>query len=212
MFVREMHQEKRLDVLHSLISSHPLGTWVSFCDAELNVNHIPFALDTSEGDFGTLWGHIARANPLWKSAKSETPDVIVFRGPQSYITPSWYPSKADHGKVVPTWNYAVVAAHGHPEFISDKTVLSEHLNRLTDQHEGSREIRWAMEDAPRSFTEKLVSGVVGVRLPIQRLEGKWKTNQSSSNADKVGVIAGLMERGDDDAVAMATLIKKHSVP
>lgn len=212
MFVREMHQEKRLDVLHSLIRSYPLGTWVSTSDAELNVNHIPFAIDPLDGEFGTLLGHVARANPQWKSAREKIPDVIVFRGPQSYITPSWYPSKAEHGKVVPTWNYSVVAAHGHPEFIDDRMFLTEHLNRLTKEHEASRKSPWAMKDAPETFTEKLVSGVIGVRFPIQRLEGKWKTNQSSSDADKAGVIAGLLERGDDDAVAMASLVKKHILP
>lgn len=207
-----MHQEKRLDVLHSLIRSHPLGTWVSSCEAELNVNHIPFELDPSEGEFGTLWGHVARANPLWKSAKTKTPDVIVFRGPQSYITPSWYPSKARDGKVVPTWNYAVVAAHGHPEFIDEQAVLAQHLGRLTEQNEASQKSPWAMEDAPRAFTEKLVSAVIGVRFPIRRLEGKWKTNQSSPDADKLGVIAGLLEQGDDDSAVMASLVKKHVAP
>jgi transcriptional regulator len=209
VYLPKILEETRLDFLHDLIRSHPLGTWVSAENTELNVNHIPFLLDNARGEFGTLLGHVARANPVWKAPVSPLPNVIVFRGPQTYITPSWYPSKHQHGKAVPTWNYAVVTVHGMPEFIEDQDWLFEHLTHLTDTHEATQALPWKIDDAPPEFTEKLVSAIVGVRIPIRRIEGKWKVNQNRSESDKMGVIAGLLGKGDDDSLAMASLVRQH---
>jgi transcriptional regulator len=209
MYLPKIHEETRLDVLHSLIRQHSLGTWVLANETELNVNHIPFVLDSSRGEFGTLFGHVARANPIWQTPTTALPSVIIFRGPQTYITPSWYPSKHQHGKAVPTWNYAVVTAHGHPEYIEDPAWLYDHLSHLTDANEASQALPWKIGDAPQEFTEKLLSAIVGVKIPLQRIEGKWKTNQNRQEADKIGVIAGLLEKGDDDSVAMASLVRQH---
>jgi transcriptional regulator len=209
MYLPKTFEETRLDVLHDLIRAHSLGTWVSANTSELDVHHIPFALDSDSGEFGTLYGHVARGNPIWKAPAGALPDVVIFRGPQAYISPSWYPSKHQHGKAVPTWNYAVVAAHGRPEYIEDPAWLYAHLGRLTDAHEASQALPWKIGDAPREFTEKLVSAIVGVAIPIQRIEGKWKTNQNRPDADKMGVIAGLLAQGDDDAAAMASLVRGH---
>ena len=209
MYLPKIHEETRLDVLHELIRAHSLGTWVSAEETGLNVNHIPFVIDRSRGEFGTLVGHVARANPVWKAPATGLPSVIIFRGPQTYITPSWYPSKHEHGKAVPTWNYAVVTAHGRPEFIEDGTWLYRHLAELTDTHEASQALPWKVDDAPHAFTDKLIAAIVGVEIPIQRIEGKWKTNQNRADHDKMGVVAGLLARGDDDAVAMASLVQSH---
>jgi transcriptional regulator len=209
MYLPKIHEETRLDVLHGFIRAHSLGTWVSADETELSVNHIPFVLDSSRGEFGTLFGHVARANPIWKTATSTLPSVIIFRGPQTYITPSWYPSKHEHGKAVPTWNYAVVTAHGRPEFIEDPAWLYDHLGDLTDANEASQALPWKVGDAPQEFTEKLLSAIVGVAIPLQRIEGKWKTNQNRHEADKMGVIAGLLGKGDDNSVAMASLVRQH---
>ncbi|MFA5949354.1 MAG: FMN-binding negative transcriptional regulator [Hyphomicrobium sp.] len=211
MYLPKIHEETRLTVLHELIRSHPLGTWVSADGAELNVNHIPFVLDSSRGEFGTLCGHVARANPIWKASPGAPASVVVFRGPQTYITPSWYPSKHQHGKAVPTWNYAVVTAHGHPKFIEGRDWLYEHLGHLTDAHEASQALPWKIGDAPEEFIEKLVGLIVGVEIAVQRIEGKWKTNQNRPEPDKLGVVTGLLGKGDDESVAMASLVRQHMI-
>lgn len=210
MYLPKHLEETRLDVLHALVRKHPLGTWVSAEDEGLNVNHIPFLLDASRGDHGTIVGHVARANPVWKSTAAVTvPDVVVFRGPQAYITPSWYPSKHEHGKAVPTWNYVVVTVHGRPKFIDDKAWLISHLRELTDTHEADQAAPWKIEDAPEEFTQKLADAIIGVEIPILRIEGKWKTSQNRPESDKIGVVAGLLDKGDAEAAAMASLVRQH---
>ena len=206
MYLPKTFEETRLDVLHDLVRAHALGTWVSANASALDVQHIPFILDSARGEYGTLFGHVARGNPIWKAPTAAVPDVVVFRGPQAYITPSWYPSKHQHGKAVPTWNYAVVAAHGRPEYIEDPAWLYAHLRGLTREHEASQALPWKIEDAPADFTEKLVAAIVGVAIPIERIEGKWKTAQNRQEADKLGVVAGLLAQGDDEALAMASLV------
>jgi transcriptional regulator len=212
MYLPKIHEETRLDVLHNLIRTHSLGTWVTAGEMELTVNHIPFLVDSSRGELGTIIGHVARANTIWRTSRSVQPDIIVFRGPQTYVTPSWYPSKHQHGKAVPTWNYAVVTVHGKPEFIEDRKWLYDHLEQLTETHESSQAVPWRIADAPQEFTEKLVSAIVGVRIPIQRIAGKWKTNQNRPQPDKMGVIAGLLSIGDENSVAMASLVREHLQP
>ena len=209
MYVPMLHEETRLEVLHALVRTHPLGTWVVVGDGELLANHIPFFLDSSRGEFGTLVGHVARANPVWQSAPGPIACVVAFQGPQTYITPSWYLSKHEHGKTVPTWNYAVVHVQGYPRFIEDRDWLYEHLNQLTNEHEASQVLPWKVDDAPPDFTEKLIGAIVGVEIPIQRIEGKWKTNQNRPEHDKVSVVAGLLEKGDQESTAMASLVRQH---
>ena len=175
MYLPKAFEETRLPVLHALIRSHPLGTWVSAGAAELDVQHIPFLLDSECGEFGTLYGHIARANPIWKSVGDAQPDVVIFRGPQTYITPSWYPSKHLHVKDVPTWNYAVVAAHGRPEFIHDPAWLHAHLRSLSDGQEAAQAVPWSIDDAPADYIDKLEKALVRIEnktYGICRVTGK----------------------------------------
>jgi len=209
MYVPKFHEETRLDVIHALIRSYPLGTWVVKGADELVVNHIPFLLDPSRGEFGTLVGHVARANPVWHIAANEIPCVVAFQGPQVYITPSWYPSKHEHGKAVPTWNYAVVHAHGQPTYIEDRDWLYQHLTQLTNEHESSQALPWKIDDAPADFTDKLLAAIVGIEIPIQRLLGKWKTNQNRPEHDKLGVVAGLRGKNEQASNAMAALVMSH---
>jgi len=208
MYLPKIHEETRLDVLHALIRAHPLATWVAADQGELVVNHIPFHLDASRGSFGTLVGHVARANPIWKAA-SALPHVAVFRGPQTYVTPNWYATKHEHGKAVPTWNYVVVAAHGRPTFIEDRDWLRELLRQLTDEQEASQALPWTIDDAPADFIEKMLTAIVGVEIPIERIQGKWKTSQNRPEADRLGVMAGLSGKGDDASLAMAALVREH---
>lgn len=209
MYSPQQHEETRLDVLHALMRAYPLGTWVMLGEGELLANHIPFALDPTRGEFGTLVGHVARANPIWKTARQSIPGTIIFQGPQTYISPSWYPSKHEHGKAVPTWNYAVVHVQGQPTFIDDRGWLHQQLGKLTDEHEAAQKLPWKIDDAPPDFTEKLLREIVGVEIPILRIVGKWKTNQNRPESDKLGVIAGLWGKGDQQSRAMAALVKQH---
>ena len=209
MYLPKIHEETRLDVRHALIREHPLATWVTVDDGELVVNHIPFHLEPSRGEQGTLVGHVARANPIWKTA-SALPHALVFRGPQAYVTPNWYPSKHEHGKAVPTWNYVIVTVHGAPRFSDDRAWLRGQLDKLTNDHEASQTSPWRIDDAPADFTEKMLAAIVGVEIPIDRIQGKWKTSQNRPDADKLGVLAGLNGKGDDEARAMAALVREHA--
>ncbi len=208
MYLPKPNEETRLDVLHELIRAHPLGLWVSLAGDALLPNHVPFMLDPARGNCGTLIGHVARANPVWKRGRGAVPDLITFQGPQAYISPSWYPSKHEHGKAVPTWNYAVVHAHGVPEFIDDKGWLHAQVSRLTQTHEAARPTPWAVGDAPEDYIDAMLGAIVGVEIPIDRLVGKWKMSQNRSVADQHGVVAGLLETQDAHAAAVAGVMRR----
>jgi transcriptional regulator len=175
----------------------------------LVVNHIPFLVDSTRGEHGTLIAHVARANPIWKSLTKESACVVIFQGPQTYITPSWYPAKQAHGKVVPTWNYAVVHAHGSPCAIDDGEWLRKHVTELSDLHESERAVPWSVSDAPPDFIDSMLKAIVGIEIPISTLVGKWKTSQNRPLPDKLGTIAGLQERGDASSQQMAALVQRH---
>lgn len=196
MYVPKANEEARLEVLHALIRAHPLGTWTLFDGDDLVTNHVPFQLDADRGPFGTLVGHVARANSLWRAPASAVRSVVVFQGPQAYVTPSWYPSKVEHGKTVPTWNYAVVHARGVPTFTFDRDWLHAHVSSLTDAHEAAEPVPWAVADAPTEFVERQLGAIVGVEIPIERLLGKWKASQNRPAVDRAGVVLGLRGRGD----------------
>ncbi len=212
MYVPKLLEETDPDVLHGLIRTHPLGMWVTQANGELVANHIPFLLDAGRGRHGTLVAHVARANPVWESFSTTVQSLIVFRGAETYITPSWYPSKQAHGRAVPTWNYAVVHVSGMPRAITDRDWLLQFVSRLTDTQEGSRAQPWKVADAPSDHIDRLLANIVGVEIPIDRIVGKWKANQPSPAADKLGVIAGLLDRGDAQAQEMAALVQRHAAP
>jgi transcriptional regulator len=207
MYIQTSFEERDISVMHSLMAAHPLGAWVMEANGELTVNHIPFIVDAARGPCGTLVGHLARANTVWQTI-SRLESVVVFQGPQAYITPSWYPAKQEHGKVVPTWNYAVVHAHGMPRIIDDRDWLRAHVTNLTAIHEAPRETPWQVSDAPDEFIDALIGGIVGIEMPIARLAGKWKMSQNRSDADRTGVIAGLSGRSARDRDA-ARLVEER---
>jgi len=209
MYVPKHHEESDVAVLHALIRAQSLGTWVTLGDGELLANHIPFLLDTTRGQHGTLVGHVARANPEWKTFSKTINSVVAFQGPQTYITPSWYPSKHAHGKAVPTWNYAVVHAHGMPCAIEDRNWLLQHVNQLTNAHEADQALPWKVSDAPQEFTDKMLQAIVGIEIPITKLVGKWKVSQNRSLPDRLGVLAGLSARDDAQSRDMAALVSQH---
>jgi transcriptional regulator len=210
MYIPEHFEERDVVVLHALVRSHPLGTWVTEVGKRLVVNHIPFILDSTRGPLGTLLGHVARANAVWKAAPSQIESVVVFQGPQAYITPSWYPTKQEHGKVVPTWNYAVVHAYGTPRVIDEPEWLRQHVVELTGVHETGRETPWRVSDAPSTYIDAMLRAIVGLEIPIASLIGKWKASQNRSVPDRLGVIAGLKEGADSESQQMARLVRERT--
>lgn len=190
--------------LRALMTAHPFATWVCVVDGQPLVNHLPLHFDGTRGPHGTLIGHVARANPVWKTPPSSS--VVVFHGPQAYVTPNWYPSKSEHGKVVPTWNYAVVHAHGLPRFIHEAEALHALVSRLTDDHEAAQPHPWSVNDAPPDYTASMLRAIVGLEIEITKIEGKFKLSQNRSELDRAGVLQGAAA-GDEAARAMARAMK-----
>jgi transcriptional regulator len=184
-------RETRPQVLHALIRAHPLGLVVSNGPDGPLANPLPFLLDT-EGA-GTLRGHFSRANPQWRAiaADPETPVLVVFQGPQAYVTPSWYETKRETGKVVPTWNYAIVQVRGRATIADDAGWLREQVETLTASHEAGRADPWHVSDAPDDFVAAQLRGIVGIEIAIGSIEGKWKVSQNRPVADRAGVAGGL---------------------
>ena len=199
-------EENDRGTLHALVRAHPLGTWVVQHQGELLVNHIPFLLDAERGEHGTLVGHVARANPVWRALAASAPSVVVFMGPQAYVSPNWYPSKHAHGKVVPTWNYATVHAHGVAQASDDPARVLDVVTRLTQHHEAGHARPWQVSDAPADYVQGLLKAIVAIEIPVQRWVGKFKVSQNRPQADRLGVAAGLTGHGTAEAVAMATLV------
>lgn len=204
MLTPDIFKESDLDVLHSLIRAHPLGTWITSKNDVLDVNHIPFLLDSTQGEYGVLKGHVARINPVWKRLPTAKESIVTFQGANSYISPSWYPSKKEHGKVVPTWNYIVLHAHGIPRAINDRDWLYQQLDILSNQQEFAHDLAWRVSDAPSDFTDNMIKKIVGIEIPISNIFGKWKSSQNKNTADKEGVISGL---GSNE---MASYVAKHT--
>ena len=195
-------REQRIEVLHALIRQHPLATLVTHAADGLEANHIPLLIDPHPSPYGTLRGHVARANPLWKLAGKVTEVLAVFQGAQGYITPSWYVSKAQHGKVVPTWNYAVVHAHGSLVVHEDADWLRKLVTQLTESQEAQREKPWQVTDAPDEYIDTMLKAIVGIEIPIRRLQGKWKMSQNRLPQDRNGVMENLASRDDASGAAM----------
>lgn len=204
MYAPPVFREDRIDVMQDLMRAHPFATLITVEDGRPNATHIPFAFHAGDGsEFGTLRGHVARPNPVWSAFDAAIDVLVVFQGPHHYITPSWYPSKAEHGKVVPTWNYAMVHAQGPLRVVEDPDWLLAHLDTLTDGQETGRNTRWKLDDAPSDYIEKMVRGNVGLEIPISRLDGKWKMSQNRNAGDRAGVVAGLAAEGTDSAAEVA---------
>jgi transcriptional regulator len=196
-------------VLHQFITEHPLAALVTAGPDGLTADHVPMEIDPAGGALGTLRGHVSRANPLWQRA-SGTMVLAIFQGPQGYVTPAWYPAKAEHGRVVPTWNYAVVHAHGELRAVDDARWLRAFVERLTDAHEGGRAKRWHVADAPEEFIERQLGGIVGIEIALSRLEGKWKMSQNRSAQDRAGVVHGLRRDGDAPSLALAEVVARRA--
>ena len=203
MYLPSHFEQHDTEALHALMREHPLATLVSLQADGPTADHVPLEFDAATR---TLRGHVARANPLWRVAGGQAV-LAVFCGPQTYITPSWYASKAATHKVVPTWNYTVVHAHGTLQVIEDAPWLHDLVSRLTRHHESPRAQPWAVSDAPDDYVQPMLRAIVGIQIPVDRLVGKWKVSQNRSAADRQGVAQGLaLEAQDPQAAAMARLV------
>ena len=191
MYLPSAFRQDDLAELHAQMQASPFALLTSAGAAGVQASHLPLLLEPDEGEFGTLYGLFARANPHWRDLQGGAEALAVFSGPDAYISPDWYPAKAEHGKVVPTWNYIAVHARGPVELIEEPERLLQIVSRLSDQHESGRERPWAVSDAPREYIDSMLRAIVGFALPIRRLEGKWKLGQNRSAADQAGVRDGL---------------------
>ena len=200
MYTPPLFKEDRVDVLHGAIRQARLATLVTQTAEGLIASHVPLLLDPNPAPYGTLIGHLARPNPQARGATGEA--LVIFQGPEAYITPSWYETKRQTGKVVPTWNYVAIHAYGTAEFFNDKKRLRDVVIRLTERHESPRDAPWAVTDAPADFIDVMLKGIVGFVIPITRLEGKWKMSQNRPAEDRAGVLAGLNEEGRADVAAL----------
>jgi transcriptional regulator len=201
-------REDRLEVQHALIRAQSLGLLITAGPGGLQANHVPFLIDAAGSEHGTLRVHLARANPQLHELAVVAECLVVFQGPQQYISPSLYPTKREHGKVVPTWNYITVHAWGRPQVIDDAAWLRRQVEDLTSHNEGSRPAPWYVSDAPEPYVAAQLKGIVGIEIPIARIEGKWKVSQNRPAVDQAGVVAGLRGNGDD-AEIMASQVAER---
>lgn len=191
MYLPPHFEERDIAKLHDAIRAYSFATIVIESPNGLIASHVPVLLDAALGEFGTLLFHVAKPNPQWSAVTPETEALAIFLGPHAYVSPSWYPTRNESGKVVPTWNYIAVHAYGPLEIFHDAAALRDLVTRLTAAHEGDRPEAWAPSDAPAGFIESQLRGIVGLRMPIRRLLGKWKVGQNRPEADRRGAIAAL---------------------
>ena len=208
MYIPSSNAEHRPEVMHDFMEAHPLAALVTAStESGLFATHLPLVLDRARGPLGTLEGHVARANPHHRQTLGSDEALVIFTGPDAYVTPAWYAAKREHGKVVPTWNYVAVHAYGTLRFVDDRAFLRRHLEQLTSRHEAGREEPWAVGDAPADFVSQLEKAIVGVEIAITRLEGKWKMSQNRSAADIDGVVRGLSSSPDARDRAVAEIVE-----
>lgn len=200
--------------IEGLLREHPLATLVTLQGGGLSADLVPMMFEPAASGgspCGRLIGHVARANPLWRAADGQGV-LAIFNGPQSYVSPGWYPSKAAHGKVVPTWNYATAHLHGLLHAIEDRAWLRALVERLTNTHESARAPAWAVGDAPAPYIDSMLAAIVGIEISVSRIEAKWKLSQNRSSADRAGVIAGLGSEPNEVARASAQWVRSASEP
>lgn len=206
MYLPAHFAENRIEVLHELMRARPLATLVTLSDSGIDANHIPVETLSEPKPHGSIRGHIARANPVWRTYRAESEALAIFQGPHAYISPSFYPSKRETGEVVPTWNYAVVHARGTLKFVQDSAWLRTFVAGFTDSHEASRPLPWKIGDAPPLYIDKMLSMIVGFEFSIVSVTGKWKISQNHPAANRRGVVEGLRAVGGADSREIADML------
>ena len=206
MYIPKVFAETDVEAMHALVRACPLATLITRSDDSLEANHIPLVLVPDAGEHGSLQGHAPRANPLTSYRDDRTEVLAIFHGPDAYISPSWYPSKQQHGKVVPTWNYAVVHAYGYLEVIDDPAWIRNQVDALTQQNEAAFDRPWQVDDAPSEYTDKMIAALLGLEIRITRWLGKTKASQNQPADNRNGVIAGLGDSENPNDRQMAGLV------
>ena len=209
MYVPRAFAVDDIKILHQQMQASPLPVLVTHASQGLLASHVPMLLNPDEGPCGKLYGHLARANPHWQDLAQGTEALVIFAGEQAYISPTFYPGKADHGKAVPTWNYLAVHAYGMAEVFDDAERLLALVSRLSDRHEANRPAPWAVSDAPADYVDSMLKAIVGFRLPITRLQGKRKLSQNRDARDQAGVRQGLLANPNPQDHALAHLMVKE---
>lgn len=210
MYIPKAFEQTDTDALHQAISEYPFATLVSQNQQGMDAMHIPLYLDKTDSNSFRLKGHIAKANPLWKNTDKHSDVLVIFQGPNSYISPNYYPSKKIHEKVVPTWNYVAIHVKGKITFIHDAAWKMDMLNVLTDEQEQTQNIPWSVADAPDDFIEKMSNAIVGIEINIESIVGQWKTSQNKSKDDKQGVVDGLAHAEKNDMAELVNQTLKNS--
>ena len=210
MHIPKKFEQQDPDQLAGIIREYPFANLVTHSDSGLNVNHVPFVLDQSDGK-QLLKGHIARVNPLWKNVDNHSEVLVVFNGPNCYVSPNYYPTKKEHGKAVPTWNYITVHVKGNMSFIHDERWNLDMLNSLTSQYEAGRPDPWSVTDAPEVYTQRMIRGIVGLEIAVSSITGQWKVSQNQPDENIQGVIGGLSQESNSDAQKIAELVKRHAL-
>ncbi len=199
------------EALFGVMRDHPLATLITAGEGGLVANPVPFVLHADEGEQGVLRAHLARPNPQWQAIAAGAQTLVVFTGVERYVTPAWYASKREHGKVVPTWNYVTVQVRGPARAIEDAAWLRTQLESLTRQQEAPRAEPWSVSDAPEPFVAAQMRGIVGIEIEIASLVGKFKLSQNRQEADKRGVFNGLSADPESESQAMAQLVAAHGL-
>jgi transcriptional regulator len=210
MYVPALFKEDRVPVLHDAIRQSRLATLVTYGPDGLYASHAPMLIDPEPAPWGTLRGHLARANPHRERAAADVEALAIFTGPEAYITPAWYATKRETGKVVPTWNYAAIHAYGKLTFFDDPEQLLALVTKLTQTHEAGRAEPWAVSDAPPDFIKGMLKAIVGFELELTRLEGKWKMSQNRPEIDRAGVVEGLRREGGEAEAAVADAVVERN--
>jgi transcriptional regulator len=210
MYLPGHFTEERVEPLHELMRKQPFAILISGSGNGIAVTHLPLVLDPAPPPWGTLRGHVARANSHWRELEANGDALAIFLGPQGYISPSWYPAKRAHGKVVPTWNYMAVHAHVRVRVVRDAAWLRRLVEALTERHESGAAEPWSVSDAPPDYIDQMLRGIVGFEMSITQIEGKWKLSQNRSAEDRRGVIEGLRRLGDEQSHALAAAIESAS--
>lgn len=204
MYIPTQFEQPDISVMHELIRAKPLATLVTLASTGINANHIPLHLSEDALPFGVLRGHVARSNPLWADLRSDVEVLAIFHGDDAYISPSWYATKQENHKVVPTWNYTVVHAYGNLRVIEDTSWIRSQLETLTKANEAQFSEPWMLSDAPKDFIDTLVKSVVGIEIIVTKLSGKWKVSQNQPLQNQLGVIQGLNANGQTESAALVS--------
>ncbi len=202
MYVPAHFDENRVPVLHEAIRRIGFGTLVTLGDGGIEASHVPMLIDAEPPPSGTITGHLARANPQWRSIKYDVDALAIFTGADSYVSPSWYATRQQTGKVVPTWNYIAIHARGRLRFFDNRESLRRVVTRLTDKYETPRTAPWRVTDAPADYIDAMLKAIVGFELTITQLEGKWKMSQNQPVENRAGVVQGLTQEGKTDVAAL----------